>query len=103
MAQRPASDKSGREKRKLFYGCVIFHCLRPAANPSLIDQVPGMSEESRHRMLEPEKPLSTDMVKLRVGSDFNRSILVHELVAVFLLFIFESSLVFVLKTPKMFM
>jgi len=62
-----------------------------------------MSEESRHRMFESEKPFSTDMVKLRVGSDFNRSILVHELVAVFLLFIFESSLVFVLKTPKMFM
>ena len=62
-----------------------------------------MSEESWHRMLEPKKSLSADMVKVRVGSDFNRSILVHVLAAVFLLFIFETPLVFVLKTPKMFM
>ena len=54
-------------------------------------------------MLEAEKPLSTDMVKVCMGRDIGFPILPGTLFAVTFLDIFEAPLIFILKTPEMFM
>jgi len=54
-------------------------------------------------MLEPEESLSTDMIEVRVGRDVSRPILLDMLFPLSLQVILKSSLVFVLKTPEIFM